>query len=216
VSHLMEVVRLADAVQQGGARSMLEPPLLAYAFWLEEDLKLAEALDVVETALGLNDGTATTEEIAALLQRARVLRLLGQFDDARAAYQTAKSRAISVRDTHSTLLARIGDAIVMRQLGNLPGSEEALRDILPEAEALGDRDVQARTHHDLGVVVMHMERTSRAISHFYRAFELYQRPAHKFRALFDLGEALRREARYGAARDAFFEAVERRSFAPRQ
>src|SRR3990170_3609600 len=39
-SHLLEIVRLAEAVQQGGARSMLGPPLLAYAHWLEQELKL--------------------------------------------------------------------------------------------------------------------------------------------------------------------------------
>jgi len=203
VSHLMEVVRLADAVQQGGARSMLEPPLLAYAFWLEEDLKLAEALDVVETALGLNDGTSPTEEIAALLQRARVLRLLGQFDDARTTYESARSRAVSVGDTHSTLLARIGDAIVMRQLGNLPDSEKALTAILQEAEALGDRDVQARAHHDLGAIYNNRDQAAKSIPHLYRAFEFYERPAHKLRALSDVGEALKREGRYAAARDAF-------------
>jgi tetratricopeptide (TPR) repeat protein len=203
VSHLMEVVRLADAVQQGGARSMLEPPLLAYAFWLEEDLKLADALDVVETALGLNDGTSPTEEIAALLQRARVLRLMGQFDDARTTYESAKSRAVSVGDTHSSLLARIGDAIVMRQLGNLPASEEALEGILREAERLADRDVQARAHHDLAAALMHMEQTRRAIEHLYKAFELYQRLTHRLRALSDLGEALRRAGQLASARDAF-------------
>ncbi|MBI2401514.1 MAG: hypothetical protein HYV20_01990, partial [Gemmatimonadetes bacterium] len=93
VAHLLEVVRLAHAVQKGGVRSMLEPPLLAYAHWLEQELRLAEALDVVETALGLNDGTAPTEEIAGLLQRGRILRHLGHFDDAQASYREGRERA---------------------------------------------------------------------------------------------------------------------------
>lgn len=201
--HLLEVVRVADAVQKGGARSMLEPPLLAYAFWLEEGLKLAEALDVVETALGLNDGTSPTEEIAGLLQRARVLRLLGQFDTARETYAAAKTRATSVGDTHSTLLARIGAGIVTRHVGNLPGSERELRAVLKAAEELGDADARARAHHEIGVALMYQGKSGAAVPHYFQAFELYERPAHKLRALSDVGEALKREGRYAAARDAF-------------
>ncbi len=202
-AHLLEVVRVADAVQKGATRSMLEPPLLAYAFWLEEELQLAQALDVVETALGLNDGTSPTEEIAGLLQRARVLRLIGQFDNARETYETARSRATSVGDTHSTLLARIGEAVVMRQVGNLPGSEHQIRAVLKDAEECRDRDAQARAQHDLGGVLILMGRGREAISHLYRAFELYERRAHKLRAVSDVGEAFKREGRYAAARDAF-------------
>jgi len=203
VSHLMEVVRLAEAVQQGGARTILEPPLLAYAFWLEEDLRLAEALDVVETALGLSDGSARTETIAGLLQRARVLRLLGRFDDARASYESARLHADSVGDMHSALLARIGNALVMQQLGNLQASEKALRAVLNDAGAANDRDAQARAHHDLGAVLVHCDRSREAVSHLYQAFELYERPAHKLRALSDVAETLKREGKYEAARDAF-------------
>jgi tetratricopeptide (TPR) repeat protein len=203
VSHLMEVVRLAEAVQQGGARTILEPPLLAYAFWLEEDLRLAEALDVVETALGLNDGTSPTEEIAALLQRARVLRLLGQMEDASTTYESARTRAMARGDMHSSLLARIGCAIVMRQVGNLPASETALREISKEAEESGDRDAMARANHDLGLVLVYRQRSAEGIGYLYRAFESYERAAHRLRALSDIGEALKREGGYVAARDAF-------------
>jgi tetratricopeptide (TPR) repeat protein len=203
VKHLLEVVRLADAVQKGAVRSTLWPPLLAYAFWLEENLQLEQALDTVETALGLNDGTGSTEEIAALLQRGRVLRLLGRFDDARQSYGAARQRAESGGDTHSMLLARIGDAIIMRQVGNFPASEKALREILKEAEKLGDRDAAARTYHDLGLVLVYRRKPGEGIAYLYQAFESYERPAHKLRALSDVGEALKREGNYTAARDAF-------------
>ncbi len=202
-THLLEVVRLADAVQKGSVRSLLGPPLLAYAFWLEEELQLEEALDVVETTLGLNDGKASAEEIAALLHRGRILRQLGHLEEARASYEAGRVKAVGAGDTHSALLSRIGDAIVMRQLGNLRGSEKALLTVLKDAEELRDVDAQARAHHDLGAALLHMDRAHRAITHLYQAFELYERPAHKFRALSDLGEGLRREGRYRAARDAF-------------
>lgn len=138
-----------------------------------------------------------------MLQRGRVLRLIGRFDEARGAYDDARRRAISVGDTHSALLGRIGDASVMRQLGNLPGSEQALREILNDAEELEDRDAQARAHHDLGAIFNNRDKGREAILHLYRAFELYERPTHKLRALSDVGQALRREGRYAASRDAF-------------
>jgi tetratricopeptide (TPR) repeat protein len=203
VKHLLEVVRLADAVQKGAVRSTLWPPLLAYAFWLEENLQLEQALDTVETALGLNDESEPTEEIAALLQRARVLRLLGRLEEARISYEAARKQAVAAGDVHSTLLARIGDAIVTQQLGNLRGSEQALRAILADATAAGDRDAQARAHHDLGAVLVHRALSHEAVPHLYQAFELYERPAHKLRALSDVGEALKREGKLSAARDAF-------------
>ena len=91
----------------------------------------------------------------------------------------------------------------MKQLGNLPGSERALRGILQDAREAGDIEAQARAHHDLGAVLVHMEQTPQAIEHLYQAFELYERPAQKYRALSDLGEGLRRQGRLAAARDAF-------------
>lgn len=201
--HLLEIVRVADAVRTGGNRRLLWSPLHAYAYWLEQELRLSEALDVVDTALRLNDGAAVSEETAANLQRGRVLRLLGRFDAAREAYETARARAMSVGDMHSALHGRIGDAIVMRNLGNLPASEKALREILTDAEQVGDRDAQARAHHDLGAVLMYRGQNQEAMRHFYFGFELYEQPAYKLRALSDTGEALKREGHYAVAKDAF-------------
>jgi tetratricopeptide (TPR) repeat protein len=101
------------------------------------------------------------------------------------------------------LLSRIGEAIILKQLGNLKGSERALRQILAEAEAAGDQDAQARAHHDLGAVLVHQGLVDQAIPFLFRAFELYPRQAHKLRALSDLGEALKRAGRYRASRNAF-------------
>ncbi len=182
---------------------MLWPPLLAYAHWLEQELRLEEALDTVETTLGLNDDTARTEEIAALLQRGRILRQLGRFDEARASYQAGRTKAAQTGDTHSELLGRIGDAIVMRQLGNLPASEKALKSILQDASAKGDMDAQARAHHDLAVALMYRGHNAEAVPHYYAAFEFYEQSSDKVRALSDVGEALKRIGHYQASKDAF-------------
>jgi tetratricopeptide (TPR) repeat protein len=101
------------------------------------------------------------------------------------------------------LLSRIGEAIIARQLGDLRRSERALEQILSDAMVAGDRDAQARAHHDLGAVYNDMGQGDRAIPHLYRAFELYERHEHKLRALSDMAEALKQAGRYEAARDAF-------------
>ena len=202
-NHLLQIVRMADAVQQGGSRAILWPPLLSYANWLEQELRLSEALDVVETALRLTDGRAPAEEIAALLQRARILRLLGHLDDATGSYEAARVKAVATGDTHSQLLGRIGQAIVMRQQGNLSGSEKKLHVILKDAEVLRDRDAQARTHHDLGAATVLQGRLPGGLVHHFRAFELYARPADKLRALLDVGDTLARLGAHEAAEDAY-------------
>jgi tetratricopeptide (TPR) repeat protein len=157
----------------------------------------------------MSDGTAPEKEVAALLQQARILRLMGYFDWAQRSYQDARARAEAAVDTHAVLLSRIGEAIVLRQKGNLPASERALRKVLKDAERLGDRDAQARAHHDLGGAILLMDRTTEAIEHIFAAFELYAHWDDKLRALSDLGEALRREGRYQAAKNAFLSVVQR-------
>ncbi len=202
--HLMELIRISKQVRTRGSRKLLWAPLLAYAHWLEQELRLEEALDVVETALRMSDGAAPEKEIAALLQQARIWRLMGRFGRARDLYKSARERAEAIGDTHSGLLARIGDAIVLRQKGNLPASERALRKVLDHAERLGDQDAQARAHHDLGVAAGMMGRRSEAVAHFFAAFQLYRDHASKLRALSDLAEEMKRIGRYQPARNAFW------------
>jgi tetratricopeptide (TPR) repeat protein len=203
VTHLLEGVRLAEAGQKTEKRSLLWPPLLAYSNWLEQELQLAQALDVVETARGLDDGTAATEQIAALLQRGRVLRLLGRLEEARASYDQGRAKAVAAGDSHSALLGRIGNAIVTRQLGNLSASEKLLRQILLDAEAAADIDAQARAHHDLGAALGYQQRAAEAIPHYYRAFELYEGHDPRLRALSDVAQALKQLGYHEAAHNAF-------------
>lgn len=190
--HLMELLRVSKVVREGGGRSLLWGPLLAYAYWLEHELRLKEALDVVDTALRMDDGTAPEREVAALLQGAYLLRLLGRFEAAQNRYARARCRAERMGDSHTVLLSRIGEANVLRQVGNLPAAERALRRILNEAQTAGDRDAQARACHDLAVVIAARGRDSDALGYVLRAFELYLNEELKMRALSDIGEILKR------------------------
>jgi tetratricopeptide (TPR) repeat protein len=78
-----------------------------------------------------------------------------------------------------------------------------LREVLKDAERLGDRDAQARAHHDLGVVAGLRGRRRDALLNFFAAFQLYGDYDSKLRALSDVAEEMKRMGRYEAASRAF-------------
>jgi tetratricopeptide (TPR) repeat protein len=203
VKHLQEIVRASQKGFEQRNRRVLWPTLLAFAFWLEQELRLEEALDVLDTAMGLSDGKDGEEEVATLLQKARVLRLTGSFEDAESYYTSAGERAHRRGDKHSELLGRIGLGIILEQRGNLPQSESVLRAVLKEAESTGDRDAMARACHDLSGTLAHMKRHGEAAAFAFRAFQLYDQHVPQLRALVDVGILLKNTAMFDAAEDAF-------------
>jgi tetratricopeptide (TPR) repeat protein len=202
VNHLVEVVRLAQETKPSDVR-LLWPPLMAYAYWLEQELRLDEALDVLDTVMRLDTEGVDEEVIACCLQRGRTLRQLGRFDDAQESYRTAGSLAEQRGDTHSELLSRIGRGIVLERLGNLPASEETLTSALEEARRIGDQDARARASHDLANTYGRMQRTADAVPLLYAAYQTYDERLKKLRALSDLGVIFKQLGRLGAAEDAF-------------
>ncbi len=202
VTSLREIVRVAETAHATGEARMLIPPLLAFAFWLEEELRLEESLDVLETSLRLSDGRDAAEEVAARLQTARVLRLIGRLEQARAEYVEAENIAVRLHDTHSQLLARIGQGIVLNRLGNLPESERALRKVVADARMAEDRDAEARALHDLSATLYASGRIAEAIPIVFGAYQLYERPLHRARALSDTGLLLKELGLHDAAKQA--------------
>ena len=203
VTHLRELVRVAGTALDTNDRRLLLPPMMAFAFWLEQELRLAEALDVLNTALRLSDGRDGEEEVAAYLQYARVLRMQGDFEDARESYAHSGDIAARIGDEHSVLLSQIGHGMVLQKVGNLPESERVLREVIKEAQRVGNRDAEARAHHDLGGTLYFGGRARDAIPLAYRAFELHQSPLRRARALSDAGSMLKEIGCYTAAGHAF-------------
>ncbi len=207
-NHLLEIVRVAHGVGEAGTARVLWPPLLAFAYWLEQQLRLPEAHDVLETGLRLCDGQVGEEEVAAHLQLGRVLRLSGRFPESRESYAKAGRLASRLGDTHSTLLSRIGQAIVVRYLGNLPESERMLRAVLRDARRGGDADAEARACHDLSGTHYFMGRLSSAVQLAFEAFRLYDQQAQRTRALSDVGMFLKELGHYMAAKRALLLVLE--------
>src|SRR5204862_7830157 len=165
-SHLLGLVRgTADAFEQRSAGLVL-PALFAYAHFLEDEMRLEEALDVLDTLLQLGDGTLVpSDAVSARLRRARVYRKLNEFDAAERSYAEGGALAAAIGDTHSELLSRIGRAQALRGRGNLVDAEESLREVLLGAEQLADADAQARAHQGIAVVLSTRGQPAEAIPH---------------------------------------------------
>jgi len=170
---------------------LVVPALLAYAHFLEDELRLSEALDVLETAVRVSgDALRPADRVAAWLRVARVLRKQNDFDAAERAYEAAGALALQSGDRHSELLSRIGRANTLLGRGNLVGAEHALRRVLRDAELLPDQEAQARAHQGIAVVLSTGGQPADAIPHEWQAFELYEDEPSRMRVLSDLGVML--------------------------
>src|SRR6266581_3893209 len=190
-SHLVGLVHSThDAFEQCSVGLVL-PALFAYAHYLEDEMRLEEALDVLDTLLRVGgEKLPPTDTVGARLRRARVYRKLNEFDAAEESYAEGGALAAAIGDTHSELLSRIGRADTMRGRGNLVEAESSLRDILVDAERLQDREARARAHQVIAVVLSTRGQPAEAIPHEWRAFQLYDDDLSRSRTLADFGVIL--------------------------
>src|SRR3989475_1512962 len=190
-SHLIGLVRgTGDAFPERSTELVL-PALFAYAHFLEDEMRLEEALDVLDTLLQIGgENLLPSDAVGARLRRARVYRKLNEFDAAERSYAEGGALAATIGDTHSELLSRIGQGYVVTARGNLAEAEHALRGVLGDAERLRDAGAQALAHHAIAVVLNTAGQPSGAIPHAWRAFELYGDDLSRIRALGDLGTML--------------------------
>src|SRR5437762_4987458 len=190
-SHLVGLVQgTHDAFEQGSVGLVL-PALFAYAHYLEDEMRLEEALDVLDTLLQVGGKKLPpTDVVGARLRRARVYRKLNEFDAAEKSYAEGGALAAAIGDTHSELLSRIGRANTIMGRGNVAAAELSLREILLGAEQLADADAQARAHQGIAVVLSTRGQPAEAIPHEWRAFQLYEDGVSRMRVLSDLGVML--------------------------
>jgi tetratricopeptide (TPR) repeat protein len=211
-SHLVGLVRgTGDAFEQRSP-GLVFPALFAYAHYLEDEMRLEEAVDVLDTLLEVGGAKLPpADAVGARLRRARVCRKLNEFDAAELAYAEGGAMAAAIGDTHSELLSRVGRADTLRGRGNLFEAENALRDILFDAERLGDRDAEARARQVLAVVLNTRGQPAEAVPHLWRAFQAYQDDVSRMRVLGDLGATLAIVGDIKGAELALSEVVEHRS-----
>lgn len=207
-NHLVGLLRVAaDAYEERNVQ-LVVPALLAYAHYLEDELRLEEALDVLGTLVDVGaDRLGSTDAIAVRLRIGRVNRKLNRFDAGDAAYAAAAELAEVTGDLHSALLSRIGRAISTQARGNLGEAERLLRALSAEARAANDRDIAARALHTLGTTLLLRGQAAEGIAHVWQAVGLYEDGSSRLRALNDLGVMLLAIGRVDDAERALDEVI---------
>ena len=209
-AHVHGIAESTAEAQRASDIGLIAPALFAYALFLEEELRLEEAVDVLTTLLVVVASRLSAKDaVATRLRFGRVHRKLNRFEEAEAAYAEAGEMASAAGDRYSALLARIGLANTILGRGNLAEAEGRLRGILADARAAGEQDVEARAEHGIGVALQHMGQSPDAIPHTWRAFQLYEEEDSKLRALGDVGIMLLTLGDAPAAERALTEVVRR-------
>lgn len=199
IAHLAGVVAAVPA--HAKHTSGLWMSLTAYAYFLEHEGRLEEALELLMLAARTQGSkTAPADFAAYALFAGRLNRLLARWDVASECYQAAEEAASSTTDLTRALKARLGRAHVFRGQGNLPLAQAEVLQVISLAAASDLADVQGDAQQDLGVILMLQGQRSESLEATYKAFTLSQDPMSRMRILGDLGYALSESGYYEAAR----------------
>ena len=183
---------IADAVPaEPSPTPALRLCLTAYAYFLEHEARLEEALDVLGLASRAHGASVPPAEFAAMaLFAGRLNRLLARWSAANTCYERAEDAARSIGDVVTTLRSRLGRCAVLRAQGNLPLAQAHTHAVVDEAGRLGLREVQAMAYADLGSVCANQGLHEEAVQANYRAFLLSEDQLQRMRVLGDLGICL--------------------------
>jgi hypothetical protein len=178
--------------------------LTAYAYFLEHEARLDEALDVLGLAGRAHGGSVSAAEYAAVaLFAGRLNRLLARWAAANTCYEQAESAATSASDTVTVLRSRLGRSAVLRGQGNLPLSRSIAEEVVHLAEVAQLREVEAMAWADVGAVMVLQGQLEDSVRAKYRAFCLTEDIVNRMRVLGDLGVGLVQIRAYESARLAF-------------
>ena len=196
---------ITDAIPVGPQPlASLRLSLMAYAYFLEHEGRLEEALEVLALAVRTHGADVPVADFAgSALFAGRINRLLARWPDAAACYTAAESAAEEAGDTVLTLRARLGRGAVLRGQGNLPLARMAAEEVAAAAHRAGLREVEAMAYSDLGSVLSNEGRRVETVQAIYHAFLLTEDVLQRTRVLGDLGVVLVEIGAYDAARTAF-------------
>ena len=199
------LVGILEAVPPAGkAPTGLRLGLTAYAYFLEHEARLSEALEVLGLAARCHGRAIPPGEFAAIaLFAARLHRLQAHWAAANASYASAEEAGQAAGDMVTVLRSWLGRTGVLRGQGNLPASRALAESVLRTAEELSLREVQAMACADLGAVLVLQAQFPESVQARYRAFRLADDEIQRMRYLGELGEGLTQIGAYGAARTAF-------------
>ena len=200
---LMSVVDAMDPDAPSARLSLVIPRLMAYARALQFDAAWALAADVYRTVVvhahPLNDADSV---ITSNLQLAASLRALAKWDEAWEAYEDAGQVAALTGDIMNMLKARIGEANVYTDRGDLPKAEQILDSAIADAEQLGLKEVRAQALQDRAHAAHYRGDYDAAAAMQYLALQDTRSGAGRDRLLADLAAAFFEMGLRSAARDA--------------
>lgn len=178
--------------------------LTAYAYFLEHEARLDEALDILGLAGRAHGASVPAAEFAAIaLFAGRLNRLLARWAGANTCYGRAEEAAQSAGDMVTVLRSRLGRSAVLRGQGNLPLALTSTQAVVDQAAELGLPEIQAMAYADLGVVHSLRGAHDQMVIANYRAFVLTEDSIQRMRVLGDLGVGLLSLQAYESARLAF-------------
>ncbi|MEP6571073.1 MAG: hypothetical protein ABJD11_00190 [Gemmatimonadota bacterium] len=217
-----ETAHLSGVVEAAGTNppelASVRIGLMAYAYFLEHESRMSEALEVLANVGQCYAGDIPAPESTSLaLFVARLNRMLARWDSANDAYRAAEEAAVHSGDPSGALLSRLGRAKVMSGQGSLVNARREIERIITAGTASGLRDVVGRASQDLGAVLGQQGLMLESLQAQFQAFEYTDDESARCRILGDLGVLLRELGATAAAQQAFAIVLKSRSsFAVRQ
>ncbi|HEY9515929.1 MAG TPA: hypothetical protein VIQ74_09640 [Gemmatimonadaceae bacterium] len=179
------------------------PRLMAYARALQFEAKWSLAADVYGTVISHADAASDPDlVISAHMALGACLRVLARWEDAVGAYAVAGLVAEGIGDVMGVLRARVAEANLATDRGNLPLAEEILDDTIERAEEPELIEVRSIALHDRAIVAYHRGQLNSAITMAYAALGGMRDQASRDRVLVDIGGLFWELGLYSAARDA--------------
>ncbi|HET7584394.1 MAG TPA: hypothetical protein VFK13_05770 [Gemmatimonadaceae bacterium] len=194
----------AIATAQGVDGSMVLPALLAYARALNFEARWALAQDVYDTIISVSSCVTDDELLlSAMHMRGYTMRMQGRLDEAAVAYKQLRMAAEFVGETKFVMEARLSEAKLAIDRGNLPRAEEKLEELLAEPAIMVRPALRSKVLHDRSTVSGRRGHLADAVKLAYQALELCKDPASRDRILTDLATTLCSMGQWDGARDAF-------------
>ena len=180
------------------------PRLMAYARALQHAAKWSLAADIYRTVLSYATPVEDSETvIGANMQLGRCLRVMAEWEEALACFGSASQVATLNGDMMSILRARIQEANIAIDRGNLPYAETLLDSTILQAKESGLSEIRATATHDRAHLALRRGKFDEAVVLQYEALKGVRNQMARDRVLNDLGASFVQLGVYSAARDAY-------------
>ena len=196
---------IVDAIASGAERSAITPRLLAYARALHYGAEWGLSADVYHTVISHAHPIEESDSVIdANMQYGYCSRMLGKWDEAAVAYAQAGEIAVAVGDIVKVLRARVADAKLAMDRGNLPKAEEILDETIARASDPAGQlaEMRAIALHERAAVAHMRGDYESSVRFAYDALDGMTNPAGRDRVLADIAAAFLELGVLTAARDA--------------